>query len=493
MLLLVLSLSALTGCAAETTPQNSGTEAANAEKGFKKCWLCPLFQKAYGAVIGVPTTIVPPVSRGAVGLIWVGYALWLAVFILKYVASLQEPDVGSFWKTLGAQTFWVVMGAALLKGLASGDNVASAWKVVAEPIFSGFLNAGLAIVSGSGSGVGCAPGGNAGASMVCLVDALQNKLNFGAGISAIAIFLPTSPFVILVGVIVFIVSTILMFYLPLLLLDSVFRYGISLCMLPLAVAAYVFAPTRPFTGKVVKLFMEIGFYVMIMAAFAVTCVQIIGMYIDRFLPYVKNPGFFISNSSALERVLCGPGITGLMFLCFFLVLFGGVIADFSRALSGGAGGMGGNVKATMSVVKKTASTAKKAASFGINRIKRHRDKKAANDLESKDKDSKEYKDAAKRLQNRGYLAKGKDGKLHATQAYDNLTRNERMKGPFKGLRQAVNNMEDMSADWNQGVIEQSNSRHNHEVNGLSERDDKKGLGVLEDASGENGNEVVLPK
>ena len=505
MLLLVFGLAAVAGCSSETAPQNKGTEAANTEKMTRSCWTCPMFTAAYRVAMDASGKIVPQVSRSAIGLVGVGYALWLAVFILKYVASLQEPDVGSFWKTLGVQTFWVLMGTALLRDLASGGG-ASAIKMFAEPVFSGFVNAGLAIVQGT-SDVPCAPGGSGGSGLECLVNALQQKLNFSAGISAVAIFMGPSVFVVLVGVIVFIVSVILMIYLPLLLLDTVFRYAIALCMLPLAVTAYIFTPTRSFTGKVAKLFTEIGFYVVIMCAFAAACVQIISAYIDRFLPFVKNPLIFLGNVDALERVLFGPGITGLIFLCFFLVLFGGVIADFSKALSGGAGGMGNNVRGAAGAVKNAAALAKKVANLGINKVKRAKDKKAARDLESKDEDSKEYKEAARRLQNRGYLAKGKDGRLHATQSYDNLTRNDHMKGPMKGVRRMLNNMADLRTDWNQGVMDQSFARHDHEANKVSSYDHTADEGTgdkmrdmafvnnkmkLEDAAGETGREVVRP-
>ena len=171
--------------------------------------------------------------------------------------------------------------------------------------------------------------------------------------------------------------------------------------------------------------------------------------------------------------------------------------------------MGDNVRGAAGAVKNAAALAKKVANLGINKVKRAKDKKAARDLESKDEDSKEYKEAARRLQNRGYLAKGKDGRLHATQSYDNLTRNDHMKGPMKGVRRMLNNMADLRTDWNQGVMDQSFARHDHEANKLSSYDhtgtpgSKTWLGAkdvafmrgkkkLEDAAGETGMEVVRP-
>ena len=505
-LLLVSGILSVSGCASETMPNNTGEEATRIERMTEGCWTCSMFQKVYEAANIAAGSVIPSVAKSAVGLVAVGYGLWLAVFILKYVASLQEPDVGAFWKTLATQTFWLVLGVGLLRDLAYGGS-GSAMKMFAEPVFSGFVDAGLAIIQGTGGEIPCSPGGGAESGLLCLVKALEEKLNFGAGISLMGVFLGPTIFVMFIGLIVFIISLILMVYLPILMLDGVFRYGIALCMLPLAVAAYIFVPTRNFTGKVASLFLEIGFYIMGMCAFAACAVQIIHDYIDRFLPFVKNPLFFIGNPNELERVLCGPGMTGLIFLGFFLVLFGEVIGDFMGALSGGAGGMGKTAKGAVDAVKNTAALAKKAANFGVNTVQRYRDKKAALLYKDKNanKNSKEYKAATDRLKRRGYLAEAKNdrtsslarrlygksvfgdntggafdewkngqeklgrevskdtrGVLLTTQAFDNLTRNSDMTGPFKGIRKLANNLNDMNQDWNNSALSQSDARHNHE-------------------------------
>ena len=529
-LMLVSNIMFVSGCASEMSPKNTGEEATRIEQMTEGCWTCSMFQKVYQAANSAAGGVVPSVAKSAVGLVAVGYGLWLAVFILKYVSSLQEPDVGAFWKTLATRTFWLVLGVALLRDLASGGS-ASALKMFAEPVFSGFVDAGLAIVQGTGGEVSCSPGGGAESGLLCLVKALEEKLNFGAGISLMGVFLGPTIFVMLIGLIVFIISLILMIYLPILMLDGVFRYGIALCMLPLAVAAYIFVPTRNFTGKVASLFLEIGFYIMGMCAFAACAVQIIHDYIDRFLPFVKNPLFFIGNPNELERVLCGPGMTGLIFLGFFLVLFGEVIGDFMRAISGGAGGMGNTAKGAIGAVKNTAALAKKAANFGFNTVQRYKDRKAALLYKDKnaDKNSKEYKAATDRLKRRGYLAYAKNNKassfgervfgdktsgalndwkkgqnalgkdasgthgvLLTTKAFDNLTRNDDMKGPFKGIRRLANNLDDISQDWNQSALSQSDARHDHEdgkgANAFNTNKDS--FGQEQSKGGGNAHDVI---
>ena len=470
MLVLVIGVLFLAGC--EDNGAN-GKTASNLEKALKTCWTCSLFKAVYDAAMGLPGGIIKSVASGAIGLVGVFYGLWLAVFILKYVAAVHEQEVGAFWKGIASQTFWVVMGVALLKGMSGGGGEVLDY---AKTIFEGFVNAGLAIVGSSGAGL------SSGGGLVGVVGALQEKLNFSSGLSATAMT-SGDPFAMFAGVVIFIVSVVLMIYVPMLLLDVVFRYAVALCMLPMAVAAYVFAPTRSFSGTVGKLLLEVGFYVVGMCAYAACCVQIIQDYTDKFLPFVKNPGMLFNDPVKMAAVLMGPGITGLIFLCFFLVLFAGVMGDFMNALSGGAGGMGETAKGTVAAIKKMAQTAKKIANFGINRVKRARDKKAAKDLESKPEGSKERQAAVNRLRERGYLAEGKDGKLHATASYDNLMRNEKMKGPFKTLRRLGNDIQDLHKDLNQSAMAQTAERHGSYEN--SKFDDYKGK--LEDAGGSDAS------
>ena len=395
MLLFVLSVNALTGCASDMVPDSDASDSARIEQSMKGCWTCSFFKSAFDTSRNMTKLVVPTVAKNAVPLVAVGYGLWLAIFLMKYLGSVKEPDVGAFWKGLTTQTFWLVMGVALLRALSTG-TVGDAVTSFAEPVFRSFIDVGLTVVQSTGGDIPCSPGNSPDASLICLVKALQEKLNSSSGISLIAIYFGAAvglgPFIMLIGVVMFAISTIMSIYFPLLLLDSVFRYGIAICMLPLAVASYTFKCTRQFAGKVAILFVEIGFYVMGMSAFSAICVQIMGAYIDRFLPFIRNPLFFITNLKALGQVLCGPGLTGLMFLAFFLILFGEVLGDFMKALSGGAGGMGSNVKGTRQGVKAIMKAPANVARVGVFFGNRARRRKARDTAKNYDALTKAFKD-----------------------------------------------------------------------------------------------------
>ena len=95
------------------------------------------------------------------------------------------------------------------------------------------------------------------------------------------------------------------------------------------------------------------------------------------------------------------------------------------------------------------------ASFAI--IKKAKDKKAARTLQTAPKGSDEWNKANERLQNRGYLAQGRDGRIYATKAYDDLTK-KTQGGAFAQLRAGLN---ELKQDYNESAISQSDARHDH--------------------------------
>lgn len=461
MLLLVVLVLGLTGCSGN----GGGGRGSPLEKFMNACWLCPMFEKIYDCLVSVAENLISSVALSSITLLAVGYALWLVTYIMKYVSSVKEPDVRAFWKNLITQTLWVIMGVGLLTGLSQGDS-ASAMTSFAEPVFGGFVEAGIRILQSLGSEVSCS--GDTRSALLCLVGELHNKLG-GTVVMSLMAMKYGGVFVKLIGVIVCIVAVILMVRLPLLLVDCVFRYGIALCMLPLGVAAYPFKVTRKFSGLVAKIFMEVGFAAMGLAAFAACCVKILRDCIAQNAPFLdaQNVTSYSANMAQLEKDVSGPGMMTTLFVSFFLIIFSEVIFDFMNALSGGAGGIGKSATATIGVAKKAGGAAKKAGSFAMNRAGRMKDKQAYkrankepsekpvdydyNDKAKKkyDKEQRQRRMAQERLEDRGYT---KDGK--PTDAMNDLTKNE----GASGFGKVKNALSDLREDWNESAIDRSERR-----------------------------------
>lgn len=460
VLAFVFCLTCLSGCSM-IEGGSQGDEAVAAEKETMNCWTCSLFELAFRVVNSMSSSIMASVAGSAVGLLAVCFGLWLALYILKYVSSLQEPDVAAFWKGLAVQAFMATLVAALLNDMKAG-SASLVFGGFVDPIFSGFVDTGLMIINASGADLPCSPGGTSESGMLCLVAALQEKLNVTVGISYLSIIAGPTIFVIMVGAGIYCVSIFMMVYFPVLLLDCVFRYCILVAMLPLMVVGFCFKATRDFAAQGGKILVEIGLAVVGMCVFTAVTVQVIHKYIDEFIPYVRNPLYFLDDPSQFEQVICGPGITGLIFVILFLKYFADVILELMGLFSGGVGGLGQTAQGTYRGVKGIAKTGVKAAKFGVNRGLRKADKMAKNTkerLEEKqkrgenlsDKEKKQLSAANEHLQDRGHMAKGKDGKMHTTQSYNAIGKS--------GLR---NWAKGVAQDWNSGPLDQSVDRHDHE-------------------------------
>ncbi len=430
LLLLVLLTVSLTGCAG-VEPKSQGEEAAKAEQAASHCWTCSLFELAFDAAEGASEQITSSIATSSISLLAVCYGLWLAIFILKFISSVKELETSDFWKGLAIQTFWVTLCAAMLRDLANGSS-SSIINMIINPIFASFVDVGLMIINASGLDIPCSPGGSSESGLLCLVAALQEKLNLTIGFALLGVYLPVTVYIILISLGIWCVSCYMMLYLPVLLLDCVFRYGILLCLTPLILVAYAFKSTRSIGNKAMAILMELGFAIVGMCVFVAVTVEVVNMYIFRFIPFVRAPGSFVGNPVGLYEKMMGPGITGLIFVMLFLIYFGQVILELMGMFSGGVGGIGQTAAATYSATKGIAKNAGKLAKFGINRKMRKNDqkskqekealdkKKAANGGKLSDKEELRLGDLNNRLQNRGYLAKDSKGQLQETQAYKNL-------------------------------------------------------------------------
>lgn len=469
VLFLCLCLGVLCGC--DDTAPNShsqGELAVAAEKETLNCWACSLFKLGFGVANSLASGVVASVAGSAISLLAVGYGLWLAVYILKQISSMKAPDPGAFWKGLAVQTFFVTLGAGMLRDLSGGSS-SSVLEMIVKPIFSGFVDVGLLVIGAFGD-IPCSTG-NPEAGMICLITELQQKLNVGIAFAYLNATTGPTIFSIILGVVVYCFFIYMMLYFPLLLLDCVFRYCIILAMLPLSVTAYCFKCTRDFASKTVKLLLEVGLGITGMCVFIAVVVEVVREYIDTFLPYVKEPTSLLSDPTALDKAIQGPGVTGLMFVLTFLCIFGGVILElmgnFSQGL-GVDGAMNNGVKKTIGAFKGGAAMAKQLGKFAINRRARKNDAKAKKTKEALEKkkasgkaltkdEQKALDKANGRLMFRGYLAQDKNGhvsqdkgaSLHKTKAYDNLGKG--------GLR---NTLKGLSQDWNSDVMGNA-SRHDH--------------------------------
>lgn len=447
-LLIVFGTSVLTACDEDDAEDSmvvfqgsdSGDQALKQKQVGKSCWTCPLFELGFDTADSKARSIVNSTAASAVSLIGVGFGLWLVIRVLKLVGSMKEVDSGAFWKDMAVRSFWLAMCAALLKNIGYVVGIIDA-------IFIGFVDFGLLVVSSmpiDGGAISC-PTGTPKGGMLCLITAIQEKLNYGMDFAWLGILFGRVG-TIFVAFGMWLVSIIMMLYFPILLIDTIFRYALILALTPIAVAAYCLPVTRNFSKKALDALIEVGMQVVGMSVFVAMSAGVMHKYIHGHeaaegicKQAIANPLLLINDSKMIDKCFDGSvGVTGFVFISFFLILFGGVLMEVMKKFGAGLGSSG-DVNGAFMLLKNGANQAKKVGNFAHNRKNRAKDKKAQKTYEDAKKNgttnSKEAKKAQERLKDRGYLRENKDtGKLDETKAYQDM-----QKG---GLRQGMKNISD---------------------------------------------------
>lgn len=399
--------------------KDGGEEAVQAKMVGKSCWVCPLFELAMNTSEQMYKELIPKVAEGAIPVLGVIFGLWLAVRTLKLVGSMAEPEIPAYWKDVGTRLFWTAMGAAMLSNIM--------WVVdFIQGLFTGFIDFGVAVVSTlpiPGGNISC-PQGDPKAAFICLLTAMQEKLNVGQDASLLAIVF--GDFIaMIIGVGAYVMSVVMGLYFPMLLMDGVFRMGLVMAFLPLGVVGLCFPFLSQYAGKLVSALMSIGLQIVGLSIFIAMAAGVLYKYIEEYVPALKSPMDFVNNVLAINKFFDGsPDLFGFIFVCAFLLLFAGVIMDIMAEFGGlpPSNVMGGTVMAMRGV----AQRAQQVAVFASNRASRIKDNDAKRTIEAAKKgqavDSKKLEQAQNRMEERGFMKRDNKGELRETQAYRALDR-----------------------------------------------------------------------
>ncbi len=486
LLFFVFACSVLTGC---SEPDSGDENASMMDELVEDCWTCSFFTASFEAIIGAAENIVQTTAASVIPFLAICTALWMALHILKMVSSMKEMDSNAFFKGLAIQFFWLALAAGLLTDLKSGSS-SSVIELVIKPIFSGFIDIGLIIVGAlPGEGQLSCPTGDPESGMVCLVGGLQKKLSIGMDIGWKGVIFSFNPFMKIAGLTLVFISFIMAVYFPMLLLDCVFRYGMIICLLPLFVCAYCFKATRPFVGKGMTCLVEIGLAAVGMCLFASMSTSVLNEFTLEFRGLKIAAAYLAGNPEEADKLLQSPGVMGVIFISFFLLVFGGVMMDIMKNF-GGMGGIGKSVDGAKDAVNNARKTVTNVAKFAHNLRAGKKDKAAKEALKDADAEIKaiatnsEYSPEMKkkkqmaaekrrtqaldRLEDRGYLSRtdkksardNEDGQLRETRAFQDLGKT--------GWRQQ---MKEVAQAWNGSGTAERESSENKTASGRHKESD----------------------
>ena len=252
---------------------------SNYRNSFKDCIFCSIFATLFNTASQLAARAYPVLEQGIEALVLVGMALWLAMLVLKYVSNFETKDPRNLVKEIFNQAFVVIVVIIVLRAGAT-----QLMNLILTPIFeTGMQLAQLAVAGNNGetcnpqslSGISNIEGGlpiSMGQSIVCTIDAIQNKILdiMAVGSAALCagfyiyswggiVIFPHLGFVI-TGVLLWVSALLMLIIYPWLLIDCVLQMCIASVMLPVAVGAYAFKYTRKmFVAKVWGTFLEAMF------------------------------------------------------------------------------------------------------------------------------------------------------------------------------------------------------------------------------------------
>ncbi len=359
---------------------------------FDTCFFCDIFKILFNTASRLAEMAYNTLAGSVIVLVLVGTAIWLAFLILKYVSSFETKDPRNMLKEIFNQLFVVTVVILLLQGTTSVGFMS----LVITPIFeTGISLANIVLADTSGntcrtdvlSGI-VSDGGlpvSIGTSIVCVIDALQNRLAdtiaLGSTSMCVGFFveswhhIPLIPHLgyVLSGLAIWIMGLLLLLIYPWLLIDALLQLCLSVMFLPIAIGSYAFKYTRQmFVGKVWGAFMS----AMFMFVFLAIVISILLMSIE--LTIGENFNKTLTNdATAYSSILQNIGWWTLSFLKIVFTLFLswavlGEAQSFANKFASGIGA-GGGLKAPGNIGKNVGTMAnsglKGAALWGFDKGK----------------------------------------------------------------------------------------------------------------------------
>lgn len=342
-------IACLTACDAPETDPNEKVEFQNTAAS---CITCPLFTMVSQSGLTLRTKMIQTTSKAAVKVVGIGFGLWLAMFVMKFLGTLKEPDIAGFWNGLAVRTFWVAFICAVLS-----SNVTDVINYIIDPICSAFVDvAVLALSRMPSSPISCSSSSNPGAGMACVVQAASNAFAVGPStMSSLLNNLFTNPMALFSGCISIIVSYLIILIVPLYLLESVFCYFVILALLPMWVAAYAFPITRQFTATAWNSLLIVFVQMMGMAIF-------LGLAANIF-QILRSDMLTLSVGESPLNAVTQPLM--FIFVCYFIYLFGGLMPQIMNIIFGEAVGAQGQTGGTVKAIKSKVGGQLKNAAEGF--------------------------------------------------------------------------------------------------------------------------------
>ena len=360
--LLIIILAAvflLSACSGYSTQAVSPSDAQNAEelKSLgESCWQGRVLKTIYNTIGILIMNQFEKLTEGSMSVMMIGFAVWMAIRLLKFVSSVREDSPAQIWNEIIKKAFICVFCGSLAY---SSGTLLYVINIFLFPIYGAFLDFGSQILSLSpnvarkvivfgeeieflsnqGAQISCAITGEVNAdlngfpsafsdSMNCMICQVVDRMRMGRGIALLSMSMPGA-LAFFTGLLLWLIFYVVGFGFVFYLVDSVFRFGMMILMLPIFIMAYAFGPTKKWT--------KIGFEnIMNSAAFMMAFSIIIATVLLALTDLIdKNSNVFNPDNPQLHTQ--NISVASLCLLLIGFLVFGsmGVSQQLTSSIIGG--------------------------------------------------------------------------------------------------------------------------------------------------------------
>lgn len=357
--LLIIILAAVFLLSACSTVAIQATDPASAESAEENmsqeadCWQGKVLKTIYNTIGILIMSQFEKLTQGSMSVMMIGFAVWMAIRLLKFVSSVREDSPAQIWNEIIKKAFICVFCGSLAY---SSGTLLYVINMLLFPIYGAFLDFGSQIldlsadeiselsvfgtnVIFSGTRLSCKITGIVNAdlngfpsafsdSMNCMICAVVDRMRIGRTLALVSMTMSGAlPFFtgLLLWLIFYVVGFGFVFY----LVDSIFRFGMMILMLPIFIMSYAFGPTKKWT--------KIGFEnIMNSAAFMMAFSIIIATVLLAITDLIKNnSNIFDPDNPQLH--MQNISIATLCLLLVGFLVFGsmGVSQQLTSSIIGG--------------------------------------------------------------------------------------------------------------------------------------------------------------
>ena len=369
LLFIIPAVVLLFACSAtddKSTAVNQTTDSVEEEARQRECWQAAVIRALYNTAGRVAMNMYGHLTKGAMALMMVAFALWLAFRIMKHVSSFTEESPAEVWTEV-MKKFFICFACGWLATSTTG--VLWVLNSIVFPVYNAFLELAAEMLRyfGKPDAAGsetfhysnrmlfipftgeveakyqgtCAVSHMDPATMdsfpqaplqmmECLACAVNERLNFGYKLGWV-IITQRGFMALICGLIMMLLFTFIKLGFVFYLVDSIFRFAVMVMLMPILIMAYAFKKTQEWTIT--------GFKTILNSAAFMLCIAVVILIAMAAIQQIllDNREIFENRLRILELADFSKPMLMLMLVGFLLVESMGIAQSIADDLVGGGG------------------------------------------------------------------------------------------------------------------------------------------------------------